>query len=109
MEKSSCGNSSDDSPCQWIGEDLLLHVKVLPRSSREAIVGIRDNLLLIKLTAPPVDGKANQALIKFLSKSFAVPQSRISIEKGEASKTKRIRICAPRALPSAIENFKKYN
>ncbi|MFH1946724.1 MAG: DUF167 domain-containing protein [Candidatus Magasanikbacteria bacterium] len=68
-------------------------IKVLPRSSKNEIVGkLPDGTLKIKLKAPPVDGEANTELIKFLSKEWKVPKSSIKILKGLTSKIKLIEI-----------------
>ncbi|HAT04020.1 MAG TPA: YggU family protein [Candidatus Magasanikbacteria bacterium] len=70
-----------------------LSIRVLPRSSRNEIVGeMADGTLKVKLTAPPVDGKANRALIELLSEYFDVPKSKIKIVRGLTSKNKIIEI-----------------
>jgi len=97
-------SSSGDRFYTWEDRDLLLNISVQPRSSRNSISGIHNNRLRIKLTAAPVDGRANQALIKLLGKAFAVPGGQISIEKGENSKSKRVRIRAPKLLPEFLKN-----
>jgi len=80
---------------EWINETskgLELHVRVIPRASKNGIQGLHDGALKIRLTTPPVDGKANQALIKFLSKILKVSKSQIEIVQGETSRTKTLRI-----------------
>jgi uncharacterized protein (TIGR00251 family) len=69
-------------------QGLSFAVKVLPRASRNSVAGIEEEFLKIRLMAPPVDGKANQALIKFLSKWLAVPQSSVHIQAGLLSRRK---------------------
>ncbi|PIR76278.1 MAG: YggU family protein [Candidatus Magasanikbacteria bacterium CG10_big_fil_rev_8_21_14_0_10_42_10] len=70
-----------------------LTIKVLPRSSRNEIVGtLPDGTLKVKLTAPPVDGEANKKLIELLSKEFGVSKSNIKIVKGETNKIKLVEI-----------------
>ncbi|EKD67381.1 MAG: hypothetical protein ACD_48C00442G0003 [uncultured bacterium] len=70
-----------------------LTIKVLPRSSRNEIVGtLPDGTLKIKLTAPPVDGEANKKLIELLSKEFGVAKSKVKIVKGETSRMKVVEI-----------------
>ncbi|MFA6427268.1 MAG: DUF167 domain-containing protein [Candidatus Magasanikbacteria bacterium] len=70
-----------------------LHIKVLPRSSRNEVVGeMADGTLKVKLTAPPVDGKANEALIELLSEHFNLPKSKIKIVRGLTSKNKIIQM-----------------
>jgi uncharacterized protein len=69
---------------------LTITLKVQPRSSRESISQMENGQWKVTLTAPPVDGKANEALKKFLSKKMNIPKSNISIIKGETSKIKTI-------------------
>ena len=71
---------------------MILTIKVLPRSSKNELIKMADGTYKIKLTAPPVDGEANTALIQFLSKEFAVPKSSIRIKKGETSRNKVVEI-----------------
>ena len=66
-----------------------IKITVLPRSSRNEIIGkMSDGSLKIKLTAPPVGGEANKKLVEILSKEFGVAKSKISIVKGKSSKRK---------------------
>jgi len=67
-------------------------VRLTPRSSRDAVLGVESGVYRIKVTAPPVDGRANKALIAFLSKALRVPKRAISIVSGETSREKRLRI-----------------
>ena len=67
-------------------------VKVQPRARKDAITGIVGDALKIALTAPPVEGKANQALIEFLAKVFEIPRSSITIASGETSRLKMVNI-----------------
>ena len=70
----------------------MIRVKVLPRSSRTEVVGKTDGVYRIKLTAPPVDGKANKALIHFLAKKTGLPKRHVQIVSGVHSKNKTIRL-----------------
>jgi uncharacterized protein (TIGR00251 family) len=65
-------------------------VRVIPRARRTGLAGTRDNALLVRLTAPPVDGAANAQLIELLAAVFGIPKGRISISAGEQSRTKRV-------------------
>ena len=70
-----------------------IKIRVLPRSSKNEVVGeMADGTLKVKLTAPPIDGKANDALIKLLAKHFNVAKSKIKIAAGATSKNKTIEI-----------------
>ena len=72
---------------------IMIEVKVEPRSSRRQISGIMDNdILKVKLTAPPVDGSANEQLIELISETTGVRKSQIKIVRGQSSKRKLIEI-----------------
>ena len=91
---------------QWQGQDLILNVHVQPRASRDEIVGEYNQRLKIRITAPPVDGKANAHLCKFLAKVFGVAKSHIQIISGETGKDKRLKITTPKNLPDGILSAK---
>jgi uncharacterized protein (TIGR00251 family) len=86
---------------RWEGDRLLLSVRVQPRASRDEIVGPHgDKELKVRITAPPVDGKANAHLIRFLAKAFGVPRSRVTLVGGESSRSKHLAIDSPTTLPA---------
>lgn len=87
---------------QWQDGDLILQVQIQPRASKDEIAGAQGERLKIRITAPPVDGQANQHLIRYLAKTFKVPKSRVIIESGENSRLKRIRIENPQKLPCSL-------
>lgn len=70
----------------------LLSIHVVPNASKTEIIGWHAGALKIRLAAPPVDGKANEVLCRFLGKMFGIAPSLIEIERGGASKKKRIRL-----------------
>jgi uncharacterized protein (TIGR00251 family) len=65
-------------------------VRVVPRAKRDEIAGERDGRLLVRVTAPPVDGKANAAVCRLLAKALGVPRTRVSIARGESSRDKLV-------------------
>ena len=71
---------------------VIFSVRVIPRSSRSEIVGEHDGALKVKLTAPPVDGAANEERSKLFAKKLGVVKSAVAIVSGETAKTKRLRI-----------------
>lgn len=71
-------------------EGVVVRVKVVPRSSKNAIAGVRGDSLVIKITAPPVEGQANKALLKFLGKKLGIPPSSIAILSGSSSREKTL-------------------
>lgn len=71
---------------------ITFNVKVIPRAKRDEIVGAEGDALKIRLNAPPVEGRANEALIKFLAELLNVPRARIEIVRGETSRHKLVRV-----------------
>ena len=69
-----------------------IRVKVLPRSSKNQIIGKEEGAYRVKLTSAPVDGQANRALIKYLAKTLGLSKRNVNIISGERSRTKRVRI-----------------
>jgi hypothetical protein len=67
-------------------------VRVTPRSSRDQIVGVEGGALKIKLTAPPVEGAANTALIEFIAEWLGVKRSVVSIVSGDRARNKIVRV-----------------
>ena len=62
------------------GSDLILQIRVQPRASSDALAGVMDDCLKVRLTAPPVEGKANEHLIAYLAKTFGVPKSQVILD-----------------------------
>jgi uncharacterized protein (TIGR00251 family) len=87
---------------RWDGNDLLLWVRAQPKSSRNGFAEVLEDAIKVRITAPPVDGKANQHLQAWLAKQFRVAKRDVHIETGESSRRKRIRIHEPKLIPSPI-------
>lgn len=85
--------------CQPHPEGFILKVFVLPRSSKNMIVGRHGDTLKIKLTAPPVEGAANTLCLKFLARRLGLPRSSLEIVSGHASRTKLILVRAETGKP----------
>lgn len=73
---------------------MILFVEAKPNARKNEIKVLSDNTLKVKISAPPVDGKANDAIIAYLSEVFNISKSKIKILKGETSKIKKIEIAA---------------
>jgi uncharacterized protein len=71
---------------------VTFNVRVVPRSSRNQIVGVEGEALKIKLTAPPVEGAANAALIEFIAEWLGVRRSAVSIVSGDKARNKLVRV-----------------
>jgi len=93
-----------DAPA-WLqqrGDELILTLRIQPRASRDEVVGAHGDALKVRITAPPVDGKANSHLCSYLAHLFKVPKSQVSLLSGESGRDKRVSITAPRQLPEFI-------
>ena len=75
-----------------VGDTLRIDVIVSPRASRTRIMGVHDDRLKIQLAAPPTDGQANDALIRFIAKTLGVPRAQLELVTGAANKRKSIGI-----------------
>lgn len=85
------------------GPDLVLQVQIQPRASSDAIAGVLGDRLKIRLTAPPVEGKANEHLIAWLARLFGVSRNQVILERGASSKLKQVRIRSPKKLPENLD------
>jgi uncharacterized protein len=85
----------------------MFAVKVQPRAKKNAIVGELGDVLKVALTAPPIDGRANQACIEFFADLLNVPRSAITIVSGQSSRNKVIRVTGStvNTLRSRLGNF----
>lgn len=72
-------------------DGLIIKLKISPNASKNEIIKTEEGVK-VKIMAQPVDGKANKALIEFLSKHFKIPKSSIEILRGETSKEKTLLI-----------------
>jgi uncharacterized protein len=75
-----------------MGKSARIDVRLQPRSSRDELLGMRDGVLRAKVSAPPVDGKANKALCRLIAKRAGVAPYRVSVVRGEKSRDKLVRV-----------------
>ncbi|MDA8387418.1 MAG: DUF167 domain-containing protein [Nitrospiraceae bacterium] len=94
-------------PFEKTAAGVRIKVKVQPRSSGRKIAGLAGDTLKVKLTSPPVEGKANEELIEFMGETLGVRKSAIRIARGGSSKLKLIEISGlePDALRVEIQNL----
>lgn len=71
---------------------LIFGVRVVPRASRSSVVGEHDGALRVRVAAPPVDGAANEELLRVLARAFDVPVRDVEITSGQTSKLKQVRV-----------------
>lgn len=88
---------------EWRDEELLLRLRVQPKSARDGFVEPYGNAFKIRITAPPVDNKANKHLQRFLAKAFGVPLRQVTIESGAHSRDKQVRISDPQRFPPELQ------
>jgi uncharacterized protein len=79
-------------PVNETAKGVTFAVKVHPRARRNAITGVLGSALKLALTAPPVEGRANHAVIEFFAELFEIPRSSVTIASGETSRNKVVRI-----------------
>jgi len=90
---------------QTTADGLILCIHLQPRASKDEVCGLYGDALKVRITAPPVDGKANQHLIRFLAKCFGVPKNQVNLLSGESSRDKRIQILSPKKSPDWLGRF----
>lgn len=75
-------------------------MRLQPRASRDALVGLRDGVLVARVTAPPVDGRANEAVCRLIARHLRLAPSKVSVVRGERSRTKLV--CVEGIEPDAL-------
>jgi uncharacterized protein (TIGR00251 family) len=74
------------------GDGVLLLLSVMPNAKRTEVDGLHDGALRLRLSAPPIDGRANEALVAWLAKSLGVPRRNVEVLRGESSRRKQVAI-----------------
>ncbi len=87
---------------------VLLQLSIMPNAKRTEVDGLHDGALRVRLAAPPIDGRANEALIAWLAKSLGVPKRDVELLRGESSRRKQVAIAvsfdaAARWLTEALQ------
>ena len=90
---------------QQQGNELVLNLHIQPNAARTEFVGLHGDAIKVRLHAPPVDGKANQELCRFLADIFAVKRQSVILLSGETSRAKRVRIMDVIVLPPFITHL----
>ena len=88
--------AADAWPCLSArGSGVLLLVSVMPNAKRTEVDGLHDGALRLRLAAPPIDGRANEALVAWLAKALGVPRRDVEVLRGESSRRKQVAIAIP--------------
>ncbi|MCK9467891.1 MAG: DUF167 family protein [Porticoccaceae bacterium] len=83
-------------------DGLVLQCHIQPGASRDAIAGVHGDRLKVQVASPPVDGKANDRLVRFIAKTLGVAKSRITVVRGHSSRQKTLHIADLKALPDSF-------
>jgi uncharacterized protein (TIGR00251 family) len=86
------------------GDDIVLRVHAQPGAGRGAVVGRHGGALKVKVAAPPVEGRANAALVELLARTFGIKENQVSLSSGDSSRTKQFRLAgvAPELVDAAL-------
>jgi uncharacterized protein (TIGR00251 family) len=86
-------NPSETFPClSPRGDGVLLQLSVMPNAKRTEVDGLHDGALRLRLAAPPIDGRANEALVAWLAKSLGLRRRDVEVLRGESSRRKQVAI-----------------
>jgi len=91
--------------CSALPGAIRLAVQITPNAKKTEVIGVLDGTLKLKLQAQPIEGKANEALIKFLAKTLSVPRSALAITHGQTSKKKLIEVVSATLTPDEVEKL----
>ncbi len=90
---------------RWDQRDLILQLHVQPKASRDQFAGLHGDAIKLAVTAPPVDGKANQHIQKLLALWFGVSKQQVQLERGDLSRQKQWRIIQPKQQPAELKSL----
>ncbi len=89
--------------CSATSQGVRLVVHVIPNAKRTEVVGVLDGALKIRLQAQPIEGKANEALMRYLAETLGVPKSKVAVTHGQSSRKKIVEI-ATALRPEDVES-----
>jgi uncharacterized protein (TIGR00251 family) len=89
--------------CSALPGGVRLVLQITPNAKKTEVVGVLDDALKLKLQAQPIEGKANEALVKYLAKTLGVPRSAVAITHGKTGKKKLIEIVSATLTPDDVE------
>lgn len=87
------------------GDRVAFNVRVMPRASTSGLAGERDGALVVRVTAPPVEGRANDAVVALLADALGLPRSAVRVERGATGRTKILSV--PREAEAAVRRLAK--
>lgn len=84
------------------GDSITLSLHVQPGAKQTSVAGLHGEALKIRLAAPPIEGRANEALLRFIADFFKVPLRNVELMKGEQSRHKRVEVHGSKVLPQDL-------
>ena len=87
------------------GDRIAFNVRVMPRASASGLAGERDGALVVRVTAPPVEGRANDAVLELLAEALGIPRNAVRVERGATARTKVVSV--PRHAEAAVRRLAK--
>ncbi len=87
-------------PLRWQGQTLVLEIRLQPRAGNNAVVGIDNGRLRIRVSAAPVDNAANEAMMALLARELGVAKSRVRLLSGATRRDKRVAVAGPARRPA---------
>jgi len=91
--------------CTALAGGVRLAVQITPNAKKTEVIGVLDDALKLKLQAQPIEGRANDALVKFLAAALAVPKSAVTITHGHANKRKLIEVASDTLTPEIVQQL----
>jgi uncharacterized protein len=102
MERSGSEETTSNIHLDTVNGGVRFRVWVQPRASRSELAGHRDGALRVRIAAPPVDGEANEELVRFLARRLGVPRRNVQIVSGESGRAKLIQVEGIDAAEAAL-------
>ncbi|MBZ2207757.1 DUF167 domain-containing protein [Massilia soli] len=90
--------------CSALPGGVRLAVQVTPNAKKTEVIGVLDDALKLKLQAQPIEGKANEALVRYLAETLSVPRSAVTVTHGQASKRKLVEVRSAGLTVDAVES-----
>ena len=84
------------------GDALVLTVRVHPGAKSDALAGVQEGVLKVRLKAPAIEGRANEALRVFLAECFQTSKTRVEILRGQTGRLKQVRVTETRVSPESL-------
>ena len=94
-------SSDEDAPWRRVGADgsVTLTIHAQPGAKKTEVAGVHGDALKIRVASPPVEGRANEELRRFLADAFGVPRRNVTLVRGDTGRRKTVRVASPTTRP----------